>query len=61
MRDIVAPGAELGLGDFKFNGIDISYDQFDLKKVEKDTGYKNQVPFAQGIKMTADWIRGDKL
>lgn len=61
MRDIVAPGAELGLGDFKFKGIDISYDQFDLKKVEKDTGYKNQVSFAQGIKMTADWIRGDKL
>lgn len=60
MRDIVAPGVELGLGDFEFKGIDISYDQFDLKKVEKDTGYKNQVTFAQGIKMTADWIRGDK-
>lgn len=59
MRDIVAPGAELGLGDFEFKGIDILYDQFDLKKVEIDTGYKNQVPFAQGIKMTADWIRGD--
>lgn len=60
MRDIVAPGVELGLGDFEFKGIDISYNQFDLKKVERDTGYKNQVPFAQGIKMTADWIRGDK-
>lgn len=60
MRDIVAPGVELGLGDFEFKGIDISYDQFDLKKVERDTGYKNQVPFVQGIKMTADWIRGDK-
>ena len=60
MRDIVAPGVELGLGDFEFKGIDISYDQFKLKKVEEDTGYKNQVPFAQGIKMTADWIRGDK-
>lgn len=60
MRDIVAPGAELGLGDFEFKGIDISYDQFKLKKVEEDTGYKNQVSFAQGIKMTADWIRSDK-
>ena len=60
MRNIVAPGTELGLGDFEFKGIDISYDQFDLKKVEKDTGYTNQIPFAQGIKMTADWIRGDK-
>lgn len=60
MRDIVAPGTELGLGDFEFKGIDISYDQFKLKKVEEDTGYKNQVSFAQGIKMTADWIRSDK-
>ena len=61
MRDVVAPDVELGLGDLDFKGIDISYDQFDLKKVEKDTGYKNQIPFKQGIKMTADWIRGEKV
>lgn len=61
MRDIVSPGAELGLGDFEFKGIDISYAQFDLKKVERDTGYKNHVSFSDGIKMTADWIKGDKL
>lgn len=60
MKKIVEPNAELGLGDLEFKGIDISYSQFDLKKVEKDTGYKNQIPFEQGIKMTADWIRGDK-
>ena len=56
-KDIVDPDAEIGLGDIPFKGIDISYDQFDLKKVENDTGYKNQVPFEQGIKMTADYIR----
>ena len=61
MRDIVEPKAELGLGDIPFKGIDISYKQFDLKKVEKDTGYKNQISFKDGIKMTADWIRnGEK-
>ena len=57
MRDIVAPGTELGLGDIPFKGIDISYSQFDLKKVEKDTGYKNKYSFSEGIKMTADWIK----
>ena len=57
MRDIVNPNAEIGLGDIPFNGKDISYNQFDLKKVERDTGYKNQVSFEQGIKMTADYIR----
>lgn len=33
--------------------------QFTLKKVEEDTGYKNRVSFAQGIKMTADWIKSN--
>ncbi|MDY0142902.1 MAG: NAD(P)-dependent oxidoreductase [Bacteroidales bacterium] len=60
MRDIVDPKAELGLGDIPFKGIDISYNQFDLKKVEKDTGYKNEISFENGIKMTADWIRNGK-
>ena len=58
MRDIVDPTAEIGLGDIPFKGVDISYAQFDLKKVEKDTGYKNQVPFAVGIRMTKEWIEG---
>lgn len=57
MRDIVDPEAELGLGDIPFKGVDISYDQFDLKKVERDTGYQNEVSFAEGIRMTAEYIR----
>lgn len=60
MRDIVDPEAELGLGDIPFKGVDISYSQFDLKKVERDTGYHNQVSFAEGIRMTADYIRGEE-
>lgn len=60
MRDIVDPTAEIGLGDIPFRGIDISYDQFDLKKVERDTGYVNQVSFAEGIQMTTDYIRNEE-
>lgn len=59
MKNIVDPEAEIGLGDIPFKGVDISYSQFDLKKVEKDTGYKNQIPFAEGIRMTAEYIRGE--
>lgn len=57
MRDIVDPEAEIGLGDILLEGVDISYKQFDLKKVERDTGYVNKIPFAEGIKMTAEYIR----
>lgn len=57
MRDIVDPNAEIGLGEIPFKGIDISYNQFDLKKVERDTGYVNQISFPSGIAMTAEYIR----
>ena len=58
MRNIVDPYAEIGLGEIPFKGKDIDYAQFDLKKVEKDTGYRNQIPFSKGIRMTADYIIG---
>lgn len=61
MRNIVDPEAEIGLGDIPFKGADIAYSQFDLKKVERDTGYKNQITFAEGIQMTADYIRNESL
>ncbi len=57
MRDVVNPDVEIGLGDVPFKGADISYSQFDLKKVERETGYKNQVSFREGIRRTADHIR----
>lgn len=60
MRDVVAPEAELGLGDLPFQGADIDYSQFDLTKVARDTGYHNQIPFAEGIRMTADAIRNEE-
>ena len=59
MRDIVNPKIEIGLGDIPFKGINVSYEQFDLKKVERDTGYINEIPFDKGIKMTADSIRSE--
>ena len=56
MKNIVDPEAEIGLGDIPFKGMNISYTQFDLKKVEKDTGYMNQVSFSDGIKLTTEYI-----
>lgn len=56
MKDVVDSNAELGLGDIPFNGKDISYNQFQLKKVEEDTGYKNKVPFREGIQLTIEYI-----
>ena len=57
IRQAAAPDAEIGLGDLPFNGKALSYSQFDMKKVERDTGYRNKVTFADGIRITADSIR----
>jgi len=61
MRDIVAPGVSIGLGDIPFKGVDINYSQFDMKKVEKDTGYQNRVSFEEGIHMTSEYIKKEGL
>lgn len=58
MRDIVAPEAELGLGDIPFKGIDIDYGQFNLKQIEREIGYKNKISFDEGIRMTKEWMAG---
>ncbi len=60
MKEVVDSSAELGLGDLPFNGIDISYKQFKLKKVEEDTGYQNKISFKDGIKMTMDFIKSEQ-
>lgn len=60
MRDIVAPDAELGLGDIPFKGISIDYNQFELKRVEKDTGYKNRIPFEEGVRLTSEYIKWEE-
>lgn len=60
MRDIVAPDAELGLGEIPFKGLSVNYNQFEMKQVEKDTGYKNKVSFEDGIRLTAEYIREEE-
>lgn len=60
MRDIVAPSAQIGIGEIPFKGISINYNQFNLKQIEIDTGYKNKVSFEDGIRMTAEYIRKEE-
>lgn len=56
MRDVVAPGVTLGLGDFPFTGVSLSYREIDTTAAYMDTDFVIQVPFSQGIAQTAQWI-----
>lgn len=57
MRNQVDPSIELGIGDFEFNGISLSYREFDINSVQRDTGVTPVVSFADGIKNTIKWIK----
>lgn len=56
VRDVVAPGAELGFGELAFNGIYLPAECYDNSNLMEDTGFTPDVPFAEGIRRTAEWI-----
>lgn len=57
MRDVVAPDMKLGLGELPFDGVSLSYTEFDINAVYEDIGLKPEVMFAEGIKKTVQWIK----
>lgn len=59
MRDQVDPGIEIGLGEIPYNGISLTYNEFDIYAVRNDTAFTPLVSFAEGIKNTIDWIKGE--
>ena len=47
----------MGIGELEFDGVSLSYMEFDVDMNYKDTGIKSEMNFAQRIKKTADWIK----
>ena len=56
MRDAIAPGKEIGLGKIPFDGVSLTYREFDVDSVYKDTGIRPTVSFEDGIRNTYRWI-----
>ncbi len=57
VRDVVNPDAKLGFGEMKFNGIYLPAELYSIEELTRDTGFIPQVPFAEAVKLTAEWIR----
>lgn len=53
---IVSPEAELGFGEFPFNGISLPKELYSIESLQEDTGFSPEVTFAEGISRTRDWI-----
>lgn len=57
MRDQVDASVEIGLGEIPFGGISLTYNEFDIEAVKKDTGFVPSVDFATGIRNTIRWMK----
>ena len=57
LRDQVDPNIEIGLGEIPFNGVSLTYTEFDIHAVKNDTGFIPSVSFTEGIKNTIEWIK----
>ncbi len=57
MRDIVSPGAELGLGEVPYADKQVMHLAADISRLTEDTGFTPMVSFEEGIRRTADWMR----
>ena len=57
MQQALAPDAVPLFGDVPFTGTNMPLETFDTSDTEKDTGFKAEVSFAEGAKMTMDWLK----
>ena len=52
----VAPNKDFIFGNVPFTGVNLSLDKFDCSLTEKDTGFKAEISFEDGIKRTMEWL-----
>lgn len=57
LRDCIDHNIEIGLGEIPFNGVFLTYREFDIHAVKNDTGFVPEVSFSKGIKNTVAWIK----
>ncbi len=57
MKNCIDKDIEIGLGEYPFNGVELTYLEFPKNTVEEDTGFVPDVSFSKGIKKTIQWLR----
>lgn len=58
IKSTVAPDQDFQIGAFPaVKGAELSLDYFDCSTTEQDTGFRAQVPFAEGIAKTFAWLK----
>ena len=57
MQQALAPDAVPLFGDVPFTGTNLPLSAFDTSELERDCSFKPLVPFAEGTRMTMEWLK----
>lgn len=57
IRDAVDPSLPIGLGKRPYNEHQVMHLSADISALVRDTGYRPETPFYEGIRKTIQWIR----
>ncbi len=57
MKAALAPDREFVFGDVPFTGVNMPLDDFDCSLTEKDTGFRAEISFAEGVQRTREWLK----
>ncbi len=56
MQEALAPEAKPLFGDIPFTGTNLPLSAFDCSDTERDTGFRAEISFAEGTRMTMEWL-----
>lgn len=57
IRDVVAPKLPIGIGEIAYQKGQVMHLEGDISKLVRDTGFRPQVSFEDGIRKTVEWIK----
>jgi nucleoside-diphosphate-sugar epimerase len=57
MIEANGPGNHPYFGDVPFTGINLPLEMFSTSQIEKDCGFKPTISFAEGTRMTMEWLK----
>ncbi|MFT3982370.1 MAG: NAD(P)-dependent oxidoreductase [Lachnospiraceae bacterium] len=60
IRNKINPNLDSGLGRKSFNGQSINYSNINIDRLEKDTGFKPEISFDDGITKMINWIKNKR-
>lgn len=57
IKSAIASERNFKFGDVPFSGISLTYDDYDCSLTEKDTGFRAEIPFSEGVLRTMKWLK----